>query len=97
MTTNTTVVIATKLGGWRVQMLNIEEAADKLKLELGTGRPEIDGFIFNIGLAKDYLVVYWRDKAAMKRCKLPEVYEGFRVESRYIGKMEIKRSKDGGI
>jgi hypothetical protein len=83
--------------------MTLQEAAKKLQLELGTGRPE-DGFVFNIGIAEksqfnpeDYMVVYWCDKRAMKRAKLPATYEGFRVESRYTGKIEIKQAEDGGI
>ncbi len=76
--------------------MTLEEAAKKLRLELGSGRPE-DSFIFNIGLGNERLVVYWRDRSAMKKAQLPETYEGFRLDEHYIGKIEIKRSKDGGI
>ena len=77
-------------------MTKLEEAAQSLRKQLGDDRS------FIIGIAakgeynpEDHIVIYLRDKKTNK--KYPESFEGFRVEVRYMSKIEIKRSKDGGI
>lgn len=65
--------------------MTLEEAAAKLKLEIKGS--------FTIGIAakcetnpEDHLVVYWHERPTRL---LPETYEGFKLYSRYVGKIKV--------
>jgi hypothetical protein len=70
--------------------MTVEEAATKLLAELG--RTNVQAIGTN---QKDKIVVYTR-RPWPERQQLT-TYEGFNVEYVTIGRLEIKRSKDGGI
>jgi hypothetical protein len=77
-------------------MTKLEEAAQNLRKHLG-----YDHYTYTIGIAaksefnpEDRLIVYLHKKV---RTAFPTTFEGFPVETKYVGKIEIKRSKDGGI
>ena len=78
-------------------MTKLEEAAQNLRKYLGGNHHH-----YTIGIAakgefnpEDHLVVYLHIDLPKKR--FPDIFEGFRVETKYIGKIEIKKSEDGGI
>jgi hypothetical protein len=70
--------------------MTVEEAASKLYAELGRNNVQAVGTN-----QKDKIVVYtFRPWPTRQRLA---TYEGFNVEYVTIGRLEIKRSRDGGI